>query len=174
LAERQKATFSLALWGIAAILLLLILYVGLYPQYYLSIKNLSNGKKILEVSTIPGDNLWIVFINSVEGLPVADHFIVNENHQIIFTETIYQAPYAGYVNEEMGKNIAPRTTRISDFEKPMEKVTFYAGYTSRHMIFLNGHWVPIYDIAKGGDLVQIQIIRRSRLVSYLERIESHD
>jgi len=82
-----------------AILLLVIVYHSFYPLYFLSIKDISNGKTIIEKVTSPGDNLWIVFINSVEGLPVGDHFIVNDNYKMTFTETIYQAPYAGYIHE---------------------------------------------------------------------------
>lgn len=156
------------------ILLLLIVCFSFCPLYILSIKDISNGKTILETVTSPGDNLWIVFINSVEGLPVADHFIVNDNYKIIFTETIYQAPYAGYIHQERGEVIAPRTTKISGLNKPMEEVTFYAGYTFKHMLFLNGNWLPLYEAAKGGDLIQVKIKESSRLGLLLRKIASND
>lgn len=64
--------------GIICLLLVAgVALVGLYPQYFLSIKDASNDKTVLEITTKPGDNLWIVFVNSVELLPVADHFVVN-------------------------------------------------------------------------------------------------
>ena len=153
--------------GIA--LLLVISYVGLYPLYFLSIKDISNGKTIIEKVTSPGDNLWIVFINSVEGLPVGDHFIVNDNYKITFTETIYQAPYAGYIHQERAKVIAPRTIKISSLNKPMEEITFYAGYTFKHMLFLNGNWLPLYEVAQGGDLIQVKIKSGSRLALILKK-----
>lgn len=153
--------------GIA--LLLVISYVGFYPLYFLSIKDISNGKTIIEKVTSPGDNLWIVFINSVEGLPVGDHFIVNDKYTITFTETIYQAPYAGYIHQERAKVIAPRTIKISSLNKPMEEITFYAGYTFKHMLFLNGNWVPLYEVAQGGDLIQVKIKSGSRLALLLKK-----
>jgi len=155
-------------------LLLLIIYLGFYPLYLLSIKDISNGKTIIEKVTSPGDNLWIIFINSVEGLPVGDHFVVNDNYKITFTETIYQAPYAGYIHQERAKVIAPRTIKISSLNKPMEEVTFYAGYTFKHMLFLNGNWLPLYDVAQGGDLIQVKIKNGSRLALLLKKIVSNE
>lgn len=175
LAAKENIIYrSLAFGGIGATLILVIAYISFYPQYILSIKDISNGKTILEMAASPGDNLWIAFINSVEGLPVADHFIVNDDYEIMFTETIYQAPYAGYIHQERASVIAPRTMRISDLAKPMEEITFYAGYTFRHMLFLNGNWLPLYEVAQGGDLIQIKIKGGSRLGLLLRRIASND
>jgi hypothetical protein len=140
-----------------------------YPRYYLNFKDLSNGKKILESPATPGDNIWIAFVNSVENLPVADHFVIDEDFQILFTETIYQAPYAGYVQEENAENIGPFTMRISSLNTPMKRITFFAGYDSRHMVFLNGHWIPIYDEARGGDLIEIGIKVKSLFSSLIKR-----
>lgn len=151
------------------ILLLVIVYLSFYPLYLLSIKDISNGKTIIEKVTSPGDNLWIVFINSVEGLPVGDHFIVNDNYKMTFTETIYQAPYAGYIHQERAKVIAPRTIKISSLNKPMEEVTFYAGYTFKHMLFLNGNWLPLYEVAQGGDLIEVKVKSCSRLSLFLKK-----
>jgi hypothetical protein len=163
-----------AIGGMGTALLLVIIYLGFYPLYLLSIKNISNGKTIIEKVTSPGDNLWIIFINSVEGLPVGDHFIVNDNYKITFTETIYQAPYAGYIHQERAKVIAPRTIKISSLNKPMEEVTFYAGYTFKHMLFLNGNWLPLYEVAQGGDLIQVKIKNGSRLALLLKKIVSNE
>ena len=160
--------------GLALGVLLLVTCVTLYPRYELRIEDLSNGKTILEVPASPGDNVWILFINSVEGLPVADGFVINESHQILFTETIYQAPYAGYVQEERAVHVGPGTMRISDLDQRMEKVTFFAGYTSKHMVFLNGRWVPLYDVAQGGDLIQMQVRRRFGLAPIIRRVISHE
>ena len=165
---------SVAIGGMGVILLLLIVCFSFYPLYILSIKDISNGKTILETVTTPGDNLWIVFINSVEGLPVGDHFIVNDNYKITFTETIYQAPYAGYIHQERAKVIAPRTIKISSLNKPMEQVTFYAGYTFKHMLFLNGNWLPIYGVAQGGDLIEVKVKSCSRLALFLKKIVSNE
>jgi hypothetical protein len=153
-------------------LILVIIFFGLSPQYVLSIEDMTNGKTVLEKIATPGDNLWIVFINSVEKLPVADHFVVNDDHKILFTETIFQAPYAGYDgsggagSEEL---IAPGTTRISGYDRQMDKVTFFAGYTFKHTLLLNGHWLPLYGVVQGGDLVQITIKKRSRWASLFRR-----
>jgi hypothetical protein len=144
--------------------------LGLYPQYILSIRDVSNGKTILAITTHPGDNFWIVFINSVELLPVADHFTVNDRHQLMFTETIYQAPYAGYLHPEKGEVIAPKTTRIPGFDRVMEEVTFYAGYDSKHLLFVNGNWTPLYHVAQGGDLIRVTVNKQSRLATCLNRI----
>jgi hypothetical protein len=148
--------------------------LGLYPQYFLSIRDVSNNKTVWAAITRPGDNLWIVFINSVERLPVADHFIVNEKHQIMFTETIYQAPYAGYLHPEKKEVIAPGTIRIAGFDRLMEEVTFYAGYDSKHLLFVNGKWTSLYHVARGGDLIRITISKRSTLTSLLDRILFHE
>jgi hypothetical protein len=80
----------------------------------------------------------------------------------MFTETIYQAPYAGYDRSEKAELIAPGTLKISGYDRQMEVYTFYAGKDSRHMLFLNGNWLPLYEVARGGDLIRITVNRRSR------------
>ncbi|MCJ7776502.1 MAG: DUF1850 domain-containing protein [Desulfobulbaceae bacterium] len=164
----------LSLVGASIALVLTMAYLGLYPLHILSIKDISNNKTVLQVATTPGDNLWIVFVNSVEGLPVADHFVVNDNYEILFTETIFQAPYAGYDHAKISEVLAPNTTKISGYDRQMEEITFYAGYTSKHMIFLNGNWLPLYEVAQGGDLIRVTIKKSSRITSLLRRIVSHD
>jgi hypothetical protein len=149
--------------GVGVTILGVVLYLGFYPYHILSIKDISNGQTVLEAPTTPGDNLWITFINSVEKLPVADHFVVNENYKIRFTETIFQAPYAGYDGSERAELVAPGTLRISGYDRQMDAYTFYAGDISRHMLFLNGNWLPLYEVARGGDLIQITVNKRSRL-----------
>jgi len=160
--------------GVSIILLGVIIYSGLFSFYILSIKDISNGKTVIEIPTTPGDNLWIAFINSVENLPVADHFVVNDNYRILFTETIFQAPYAGYDHSERAELIAPGTIKISGYDRQMDVYTFYAGDISKHMLFLNGNWLPLYEVARGGDLVQISIKKSSRLAFMLKRILSHE
>jgi len=147
---------------------------GLYPQYVLRMEDTSNGKTIREAPAHPGDNIWIVFINSVERLPVADHFVVNEAYQLIYSETIYQAPYAGYLHPERKTLVAPGTIRISDFDRHMQEVTFFAGYDSKHMLFLNGNWIPLYRVAKGGDLIRITVKRQTPWQRLLNRISSDE
>jgi hypothetical protein len=162
----------LALGGVGIILIFAAVYLIFYPLHILSVKDISTNKTVLETATSPGDNLWIVFINSVEGLPVADHFVVNDNYEFLFTETIFQAPYAGYVRAEREELIAPGTTRISGYNRQMEEITFYAGYTFKHMLFLNGNWLPLYEVAQGGDIIRITIRSNSRLASLLKRISN--
>ena len=160
--------------GMGLIVLGAMAYLVFYPLHILSIEDISNGKTILEKPAKPGDNLWIAFINSVERLPVADHFVIDENYQIIFAETIFQAPYAGYDRSDKAELIAPGTTRISGYNRRMEAVTFYAGNLSKHMLFLNGNWLPLYEAARGGDLIRVQIKKSSKLASLSKRMFSHE
>lgn len=171
---RQIIKRRLNLVGASIALVLTMAYLGLYPLHILSIKDISNNKTVLQVATTPGDNLWIVFVNSVEDLPVADHFVINDNYEILFTETIFQAPYVGYDDSERSEVLAPNTTKISGYDRHMEEITFYAGYTSKHMLFLNGNWLPLYEVAQGGDLIRITIKKSSRIASLLRRTVSHD
>lgn len=168
----RKIQKPLVIGTVSLALILATIYFGLSTQYVLCIEDMTNGKAVLEKVAIPGDNLWIVFINSVEKLPVADHFVVNADHKILFTETIYQAPYAGYDSPDdavRAELIAPGTTRISGYDRPMDKVTFFAGYTFKHMLLLNGHWLPLYRVVQGGDLVQITIKKQSRWAALFKR-----
>ena len=167
---RQIIRRPLALGVVGITVILGMVYLCFYPLHILSIKDISNNKIVLEKATSPGDNLWIVFVNSVESLPVADHFEVNGNYEFLFTETIFQAPYAGYMHAEREELIAPRTTRISGYNRQMDEITFYAGYTYKHMLFLNGNLLPLYEVAKGGDIIRINIRSNSRLTSLLKRI----
>ena len=169
---RQIIKRPLALGMVGIILILAAAYWCFCPLHILSIKDISTNKIVLETATSPGDNLWIVFLNSVEGLPVADHFVVNDNYEFLFTETIFQAPYAGYVHAEREELIAPGTTRISGYNRQMKEITFYAGYTFKHMLFLNGNWLPLYEVAQGGDIIRITIRSNSRLASLLKRISN--
>ena len=174
MAKRSIGRKVYVLAGVGIPIFGIIVYLGFYPCYILSIKDISNGKTVLEAPTTPGDNLWITFINSVEKLPVADHFVVNENYKILFTETIFQAPYAGYDHSERAELIAPGTLKISGYDRQMDAYTFYAGDISRHMLFLNGNWLPLYEVARGGDLIQITIIKRSRSAFFIKRMFSHE
>ncbi len=171
---RQIIKRQLALGVVGIILILAAVYLCFCPLHILSIKDINTNKTVLETATSPGDNLWIVFVNSVEGLPVADHFVVDDNYEILFTETIFQAPYAGYDHAERSEVLAPNTTKISGYDRHMEEITFYAGYTFKHMLFLNGNWLPLYEVAQGGDVIRITIKKRSRMASLLRRIVSHD
>jgi hypothetical protein len=175
--EKSYIKKPLVMGAVSLALILVIISLGLSPQYVLCIEDMTNGKTVLEKETTPGDNLWIVFINSVEKLPVADHFEVNDDHKILFTETIYQAPYAGYDSpDEEGSTelIAPGTTRISGYNRQMDKVTFFAGYTFKHMLLLNGRWLPLYQVVQGGDLVQITIKKQSRWALLFKRTRTHE
>jgi hypothetical protein len=163
-----------ALAGVGLLALGIMFYWGYSPVYILTIKDISNGKIVLEAPATPGDNLWIAFINSVEKLPVADHFVVDENYKIRFTETIFQAPYAGYDRMEKAELIAPGTLKISGYDRQLDGYTFYAGDISRHMLFLNGNWLPLYEVARGGDLIQITIDQRSRPAMFIKRTFFHE
>jgi hypothetical protein len=162
------------LTGVGILFLGAIAFLQFSPFYILSIEDISNGKMVLEKTAKPGDNLWIAFINSVERLPVADHFVVNENYSIVFTETIFQAPYAGYDRSEKAELIAPGTTKISGYDRRMAAYTFYAGDISKHMLFLNGHWVPLYEVARGGDLIRVTVIKSSKLAFLSQRMFSYE
>ena len=160
--------------GAGIIFLGAIAFLQFCPFYLLSIEDISNGKTVLQKPAKPGDNLWIAFINSVEKLPVADHIVVNENYEFMFTETIFQAPYAGYDRSEKAELIAPGTTKISGYDRRMAAYTFYAGDISKHMLFLNGHWLPLYEVARGGDLIRITVKKSSKLAFLSQRMLSHE
>jgi hypothetical protein len=160
--------------GVGILFLGAIAFLQFSPFYLLSIEDISNGKTVMEKPAKPGDNLWVAFINSVEKLPVADHFVVNENYSIMFTETIFQAPYAGYDRSEKAELIAPGTTKISGYDRRMAAYTFYAGDISKHMLFLNGHWLPLYEVARGGDLIRVTVKKSSKLAFLSQRIVSHE
>jgi len=168
----KKKVFYLA--GVGITFLGAIVYLVFYPSYILSIEDISNGKTVIEKPAIPGDNLWVAFINSVEKLPVADHFVIDENYRIWFTETIFQAPYAGYDRSEKAELIAPGTTKISGYNRRMEAYTFYAGDLSKHMLFLNGHWLPLYEVARGGDLIRVAVKKSSKLAFLSKGMFSHE
>jgi hypothetical protein len=76
------------------------------------------------------------------------------------------------VPAEREEFIAPGTTRISGYNRQMEDITFYAGYTYKHMLFLNGNWLPLYEVAQGGNIIRISIRSISRLGSLLKRINN--
>jgi hypothetical protein len=173
-AERPIGKRVFVLAGAGIIFLGAIAFLQFSPFHLLSIEDISNGKTVMEKPAKPGDNLWIAFINSVENLPVADHFVVNENYEIMFAETIFQAPYAGYDRSEKAELIAPGTTKISGYDRRMEAYTFYAGDISRHMLFLNGHWLPLYDVARGNDLIRITVKKSSKLAVLSQRMLFHE
>jgi hypothetical protein len=172
--KRPIGKWVFVLAGAGIIFLGAIAFLQFCPFYLLSIEDISNGKTVLQKPAKPGDNLWIAFINSVEKLPVADHIVVNENYEIMFTETIFQAPYAGYDRSEKGELIAPGTTKISGYDRRMAAYTFYAGAISKHMLFLNGHWLSLYEVARGGDLIRITVKKSSKLAVLSQRMLSHE
>lgn len=164
----------LVLAGVGLLILIGIFIAEFYPKHLVRIEDLSSGEIIFEKTARPGDNLWVVFINSVESLPVGDHYVLDSSYRIFFTETIFQAPYAGYVREEKGTLVAPGTMKISGYDREMKDVTFYAGYDSRHLLFLNGNLLPLYDKAKGGDIIRIRIVDTTITDMIIKRIMAHE
>jgi hypothetical protein len=144
-----------------SILILAVFCFFFTPKYEVKIENASENKIIHRLKAKPGNNLWLVHINSVEKLPVAELYEIDENYQFFFSEVIYQAPYVGYRNSQKAKIIAPGTIRISDFNAPRESVSFFAGDISKHMMFWNGKWLDLYEGAGGGDLILITIEKMS-------------
>ena len=106
--------------------------------------------------------------------PLYIHSPTLGNIVTLFTETIFQAPYDRYDKAKSLEVIAPNTTKISGYDRQMKEITFYAGYTFKHMLFLNGNWLPLYEVAQGGDLILIKIEKSSWMTSLLKRIVSHD
>jgi hypothetical protein len=160
--------------GAGIALLGTMVYLIFLPLHILSIEDISNGKTILERPARPGDNLWIAFVNSVENLPVADHFVIDNHYNIVFSETIFQAPYGGYDRSEKAELIAPGTSKISGYNRRMESYTFFAGDLSRHMLFFNGNWLPLYEVAGGGDLIRVAVKKSSRLAFFIKRMFIHE
>ena len=145
---------------VVLILALIAVCWALWPRYYLSIVDRSNGKQVLMKKAVPGDNLWIAYVNSVEHLPVADQFKVDDQYGIEFSETIYMAPFAGYLKEEYAESISRGVTRIPNMNKKIDTYSFCAGYTYKHFLFLNGNLIPLYDVARGGDTIEIRIEKK--------------
>lgn len=148
---------------VSGLMLLLIAaaWILLKPVYVVRIENDTQKKMIHELTAAPGNNLWLIHINSVEKLPVAEHYEIAPDYRFVFSEVIYQAPYVGYRNDKNAKIVAPGTVRVTDFNTPMETVSFFAGDISKHMMFWNGTWLPLYEGADGGDLIRIVIKKNS-------------
>lgn len=141
----------------AAVIILALSGFAAVPKYEVRIENVSEHKLIHALAAKPGNNLWLVHVNSVEKLPVAEWYEIGDAYQFIFSEVIYQAPYVGYLNDQNAEIIAPGTLRISEFNTPMDSISFFAGDISKHMMFWNGKWLPLYEGAGGGDLIRITI-----------------
>ena len=170
----KKKYWFISIFSIA-LLFFTVLCFFFFPRYEVKIENVSGNKIIHRLKAKPGNNLWLIHINSVEKLPVAELYEIAENYQFSFSEVIYQAPYVGYLNSAKGKIIAPGTIRISDFSSPMEAVSFFAGDLSKHMMFWNGKWLPVYEGAGGGDLIRITIEKISGFNMFLlKRKLSHE
>ncbi|MCK5098637.1 MAG: DUF1850 domain-containing protein [Desulfobacteraceae bacterium] len=162
----QKKYWFISIFSVVLVILA-ILGFFFFPRYEVRIENASENKTIHRLKANPGNNLWLIHINSVEKLPVAELYEIAENYQFSFSEVIYQAPYVGYLNSGKAKVIAPGTIRISDFSSPMEEVSFFAGDISKHMMFWNGKWLPLYEGAGGGDLIRITIEKISGFNMFL-------
>jgi hypothetical protein len=137
-----------------------------YPVPTLHVRDLSRNRMLLSIPISRGDEFGLSFINSVEKLPVTDHFCIDDRSRIIFSKIVYQAPYVGYINEEKaevrGKNLV-----ISGIQKAMERVTFFNGYSAKHTLTFNGTSFPIHTMAPGGTLIEIAVRREARLTCLL-------
>ena len=137
-----------------------------YPVPTLHVRDLSRNRMLLSIPISRGDEFGLSFINSVEKLPVTDHFSIDDRSRIIFSKIVYQAPYVGYINEEKaevrGKNLV-----ISGIQKAMERVTFFNGYSAKHTLTFNGTSFPIHTMAPGGALIEIAVRREARLTCLL-------
>jgi len=137
-----------------------------YPVPTLHVRDLSRNRMLLSIPISRGDEFGLSFINSVEKLPVTDHFSIDDRSRIIFSKIVYQAPYVGYIHEEKaevrGKNLV-----ISGIQKTMERVTFFNGYSAKHTLTFNGTSFPIHTMAPGGALIEIAVRREARLTCLL-------
>jgi hypothetical protein len=137
-----------------------------YPVSTLHVRDLSRNRMLLTIPISTGDEFGVSFINSVEKLPVTDHFFIDESSRIIFSKIVYQAPYVGYINEEKAE-VRGRDLVISDIHKAMERVTFFNGYSAKHTLTFNGTSFPMHTMAPGGALIEIAVRTEARLIYLL-------
>jgi len=147
--------------------MLVIGYV-LYPVHILQVRDLAGNRILLNIPVAEGDQFGVSFINSVEKLPVTDIFSIDGNWRIIFSKIVYRAPYVGYINEEKAE-LNGRDLIISGINQPMDRVTFFNGYTTRHTLIFNNASFPIHAMAPGGALIEIAVRTEARLASLWKR-----
>jgi hypothetical protein len=137
-----------------------------YPVSTLHVRDLSTNRTLLNIPISTGDEFGVSFINSVEKLPVTDLFSIDDRSRIIFSKIVYQAPYVGYIHEERAE-VRGKDLVISGIHKPMERVTFFNGYSANHTLTFNGTSFPIHSMAPGGALIEIAVRMEARLTYLL-------
>ena len=137
-----------------------------YPVPTLHVRNLSGNRMLLTIPISTGDEFGVSFINSVEKLPVTDHFFIDERSRIIFSKIVYQAPYVGYIHEERVE-VRGEDLVISGIHNPMDRVTFFNGYSAKHTLTFNGTSFPMHTMAPGGALIEIAVRTEARLIYLL-------
>lgn len=137
-----------------------------YPVPTLRVRDLTGNRILLNIPISRGDEFGLSFINSVEKLPVTDHFSIDDRSRIIFSKIVYQAPYVGYINEEKAE-VRGKDLVISGIHKAMERVTFFNGYSAKHTFTFNGTSFPIHTMAPGGALIEIAVRTEARLTYFL-------
>ena len=144
----------------------LVIAYSLYPVPTLQVKDLTRDRMLLKIPVSTGDEFGVSFINSVEKLPVTDIFSIDDHSRIIFSKIVYRAPYVGYINEEKAE-VKGKDLTISGIHQPMERVTFFNGYSTKHSFIFNGTSFPIHTMAPGGALIEIAVRMEARLASLL-------
>lgn len=127
--------------------------------FSLRVESLEKGKVLLDLPVQSGDQFFIHYIHSSDKTPVQDIFEVGEKGEMILIEENYFWCGAGLecMNWE-GASVTMENKKIRvHLKRHFTSLRLRVGRIANHSLHLNGKAIPLREIARGGELLNIWV-----------------
>lgn len=158
--------------GMAAVLLLLALFLGLLGSarsagpaeldYVLQVLKWPEKKILLERSVQAGDRFYLDYIHSSDHTPVHDVFSIEKQGKIILLEEVfdwYGAGLAFHPRADASIRLKGEKTSVR-MRRRFDPFNLRVGRVAQHALTVDEEKVPLKQIAEGGDLLRIRVVRK--------------
>jgi hypothetical protein len=148
--------------------IILILIICFIPDGFSAIVMEKGGNILISQPVMPGDEISVKFIHSVEKVPVIETYIVNDNTDLILSTAVYGSMGAG-LPSDTSYNITYDENNeflITNISQPFNKVNFITGSIPKHIIVISGIEYPIYEMIDEGKPF-ILYIKQNRIINRL-------
>ncbi|HOI73421.1 MAG TPA: DUF1850 domain-containing protein [Syntrophales bacterium] len=148
-------------WLLAAVLLLSVFRAAEgADSLFLQILRHPDGGLLREIPVRPGDVFRLEYIHSSDGTPVLDLFRVGDDGGFVLVEEEYEWYGAGLESHPQAKiSFRGDRTRVT-VNRPFRELLLRVGRVSRQEIRAGGGRIVLAEIAPGGSLIRIRIVRR--------------
>jgi hypothetical protein len=163
ISERLNKPFHFQSW-----MFLLFFGIGFCPSLSranpyavcLSIRNPDTNQTLYTKPIKPGDEFIYAYTHSVEKLPVYETLTINENMDIILTETKLRSLSAsGDILAQDERLILTRQYAIIKSQRLLKRISLRVAYFYKQKIIFQGEEIELQELAEPGASVEISLDR---------------